>query len=92
MTRCGLQLPLMPPDWRWATFEKIAPPNCRRSYRIEIRESSEGWAVMTYRCRIGHMPRPMEEHCSSLKEARSIADKRAHDRLLHGYALTGIGP
>lgn len=91
MPRRALQLPLMPEQWHWATFEKIAPPNCRRYYRIEIQQIPSGWAVITHRGRIGQTPRPMVELATSPEEARSIAQKRAHDRFLHGYALADAG-
>lgn len=91
MRRRILQFPLMPEHWRWATFEKIAPPNCRRYYRIAIEPAAEEWAVVTDRGRIGKPPRRMIEVAETIGEAEAIAQKRARDRLLHKYSLTDVG-
>jgi hypothetical protein len=91
MSRRVLQLPLMPPHWRWATFSKVAEPNCRRFYRISIEPTAYGWAVITDRGRIGRTPRRIVEDAQSFEDAESIARKRAHDRFLHDYILTDAG-
>lgn len=90
MVRRILQPPLMPLHWRAATFEKVAPPNCRRYYRIELEHAPDGWRVVTHRGRIGGTTRPLVEVRASLEEAEVLAKKRAHDRFLHGYSLTDV--
>jgi predicted DNA-binding WGR domain protein len=91
MPRRILQLPLIPEHWRWLEFQKIEPPNAKRFYRIEIAPTANGWAVVTYRGRIGQHPRALIETFASHELAVERALKRAHDRLLHGYSVTGYG-
>ncbi len=81
----------MPQPWRWAVFEKIVPPNCRRYYKIEIVPATEGWFVVTYHGRIGKSLKRMIELARSIDEAEMIAWKRARDRFLHEYTLKEAG-
>jgi hypothetical protein len=88
----GQALPVpLPVRWRWATFEKVEPPSCRRSYRIEIIERDGYWSVVALRGRIGSKPRPLMELFPTAHEAVIHATKRARDRLLHRYTITGSG-
>lgn len=89
MPRRLLQLPLIPDRWQWLEFQKVEPPNTKRFYRIEIAPTASGWAVITYRGRIGQEPRPLIETFASRDYAVERALKRAHDRVLHGYSVTG---
>lgn len=91
MPRRVLQLPLIPNNWQWLEFQKVEPPNTRRFYRIEVTPTANGWATVTYRGRIGQQPRPLTETFVTHDQAMERALKRAHDRLLHGYLVTGYG-
>ncbi len=81
-------LPLLPPFHSYIAFTSIDPArNRRRAYRIVIVPMDRAYAVVTYRGRVSGTQQVLIEPCTTWEAAMELAERRAHDRLLHGYTV-----